>query len=281
MNLKKGTARFKWAVVILNAIIIAVSLISLFTIALGAVKVDIPDEDEFALVLDTKYEEVNFITNFTITNHGLYDITNLDIHAVMLTETGNELICYDQADLDIPAGQTRMYNIVAVLPFDKIDIDEWRDLMYNNSVFYLDVDIRADYLWGLSTFIVDETLEYDWVAPLADMDGTIDSYYVGLLKNIISDNTSIETFVNMITEELRDYVDVGILEETIEVVDWGNTYLRLESWPVGADAWRIITTVNLDLSEELPSLTFELRILLKMEADGYDITLEGFSFTYG
>ena len=169
--IKKETVdRFRLVIIALNCLLASLSLINLYTIAAGAVAVDIPEETDFAWTIDTKNAEATFLGNFTVENRGLYDISNLDIHAIVRSERGNELVDYVQEDLIIPSGQKRTFHIVAEMPFENIDMDEWRELMVNDSVFYLDVDIRASYLWGLGTFVVDDVLEYPWKAPLKYME---------------------------------------------------------------------------------------------------------------
>lgn len=273
MDLKKAADRFKIAVVALNILLASLTLISLYTVASGAVKVDIPDEDDFAWAIDTENKELSFIANFTVTNNGLYDITNLDIHAVVTTEKGNLLIDYSQEDLTIPSGQTRTFDIVAVLPFERIDVEEWRGLMLSDSIFYLDVDIRANYLWGLSTFSVDETLEYPWEAPIKRIDGKVDKYYVDLIKNMILENESVGAFIDTLKEEFGDNPIFNEIEKE-------NISLRLELWPISDNARRIIAKVSLDMFEDEHTITFELKVLVIEEIDRYDITLEGFSFNY-
>lgn len=273
MDLKKAADRFKIAVVALNILLASLTLISLYTVASGAVKVKIPDEKDFAWAIDTENKELSFIANFTITNNGLYDITDLYIRAVATTEKGNLLIEYNQDDLTIPSGQTRTIDIVAVLPFERIDVEEWRELMLKDSVFYLDVDIKANYLWGLSTFIVDETLEYSWEAPVKRMDGKVDKYYIDLIKNMILENESVGTFVDMLKEKFGD-------NPIFDEIDWADISLRLELWPISDNARRIIASVSMDMFEDGRTATFELKVLVIEEVDRYDVTLEGFSFNY-
>ena len=149
MKSKETVVRFRFVVIALNCLLASLSLVNIYTIASGAIGVEIPEEDDFAWTLDTKSGEVNYFANFTVTNRGLYDITDLDIHAIVRTEKGTQLIDYNQNGLAIPSGQTRKFNIEAMLPFDKIDTNELRGLLLNDSVFYLEVDISANYLWGL------------------------------------------------------------------------------------------------------------------------------------
>lgn len=273
MDKKHAVNRFKLVIIVLNCLLASLSLINLYTIASGAVQVDIPEETDFAWTIDTKYQEVNYLANFTVSNHGLYDITDLDIHAIVKTEKGTMLIDYTQNDLRIPAGHTRRFNIGAVLPFERIDTKEWRELMLNDSVFYLDVDIKANYLWGLSTFVVDDILEYEWQAPIKKIENSTEAYIVSLFKFMASEDASINGFMDMVVEKFGNNAMFG-------QIDWSDSTLRLESWPLGDNTSRMIVKVSLDLFGGRRTVTFELVMLLKMEDDGYDITLEEFSFNY-
>jgi len=184
---KVAVAKFRILVIALNCLLATLSLANLYTIAAGAVEVEIPEEQDFAWSIDTKYEEANFLANFTVKNNGLYDITDLDIHAIVSSEKGTMLVDYNQEDLTIPSGHVKKFNIFAVMPFERIDIDEWRNLMYNDSVFYLDVDITAYYLWGLGKFVVDDTLEYSWEAPLKKIGNSTEGYIIELIKFIFKE----------------------------------------------------------------------------------------------
>lgn len=272
--IKKETVdRFRLVIIALNCLLASLSLINLYTIAAGAVVVDIPEETDFAWTIDTKYEEATFLGNFTVENRGLYDISNLDIHAIVRSERGNELVDYVQEDLIIPSGQKRTFYIVAEMPFEKIDMDEWRELMVNDSVFYLDVDIRASYLWGLGTFVVDDVLEYPWEAPLSQMENGTDEDIVELLRDMVLGDEDIGGFVEEISEDVAT-------SPLLKKIDWDGASLRIESWPLGENTSRIITRLSLDVFGGKHSLTFEVSIIIKQEVEGYEITFEGFSFDY-
>jgi hypothetical protein len=269
LDRKKAIDRFKIVVVVLNIILASITLVSLYSVASGAVKVNVPDANDLAWTIDTKEKEVNLLTNFTVTNNGLYDVDNLDIRALVRTEKGNMLIDHGMNDLRIPSGQTKEFNIIAVLPFERIDMEEWRDLMVNDSVFYMDLDIRANYLWGLSTFTLDETLAYEWEAPVKKYNGTIDEQYIDLLRLVVSDNASIDSFLNFVIDKFgRDTL--------LDTYDWEYSSLRLEFWPLGNDIKRVIAKMNVDLLDGALDLTLELRILLLMEDSNYGVAFESF-----
>lgn len=273
MDKKETVVKFRLVVIALNCLLASLSLINLYTIATGAVQVEIPEEDDFAWAIDTKLEEASFLANFTVTNRGLYDITDLNIHAVVTTEKGNLLVDYRQKDLSIPSGYMKKFNIMAALPFDRIEMDEWRALMVNDSVFYLDVDIRAKYLWGLSTFVVDDVLEYPWEAPIHKIENGTDEDVIDLIKYFVSEDPSMAGFVDTLIADVSD-------NPLISTFDWDSAWLRMESWPLGENTSRMIIKVTLDVFEGRHSVSFALVMWMKMEYDHYEIKMEEFSFTY-
>jgi hypothetical protein len=273
MDKKESVAKFRLVVIVLNCLLASLSLINLYTIATGAVQVEIPEEEDFAWAIDTRYEEASFIANFTVTNQGIYDITHLNIHAVVTTEKGSMLVDYRQDDLTIPSGYTRKFNIVAVMPFSRIDLDEWKDLMVNDSVFYLDVDIRANYLWGLSTFVVDDILEYPWEAPIHKIENGTDEDVIELIKFFVAKDPSVAGFMDAVMQDVKN-------NPWVSTLDWDFVWLRIESWPLGDNTSRMVFSVNLDLLEGRHTITFELVMWMKMEDDYYEIRMEEFSFTY-
>lgn len=271
--MKETVVRFRLVVIALNCLLASLSLINLFTIAAGAVKVEIPKEEDFAWTIDTKYEEANFLANFTVANHGLYDITNLNIHAIVRSEKGTMLIDYRQKDLTIPSGHEKKFNIIAVMPFVRIDLDEWRSLMFNDSVFYLDVDITANYLWGLGKFVVDDTLAYPWEAPIKSIGNKTDDFVVKLIEYVVSENADMNGFVDMVTDKVSD-------NDLLSKFDWIDASLRLESWPLGDNTSRMIIKVSLDVLNGRHTVAFELTLILKMGVDEYDIKYEDFKINY-
>ncbi|UCG69274.1 MAG: hypothetical protein JSV09_16095 [Thermoplasmata archaeon] len=265
--------KFRMVVIAANCLLASLSLINLYTIAAGAVDVEIPEEEDFAWSIDTRYDEANFFANFTVTNNGLYDIADLDIHAIVRSEAGTMLIDYSQKDLTIPSGHERKFNIIAVLPFDRIDMDEWRNLMFNDSVFFLDVDITASYLWGLGRFVVDDTLEYPWEAPAKKIGNKTGGYVIELLKYVVSENADLDGFMDMVADEVGNNVILGRF-------DWNDASLRMESWPLGDNTSRMVVTVTMDVLSGRRQVTFEIIFIMKLEDDGYDVKFEDYRFDY-
>jgi hypothetical protein len=240
---KETVAGFRMVVIALNCLLASISLINLYTIASGAVQVEIPEEEDFAWTIDTKSEEALFLTNFTVTNKGVYDIEDLDIHAIVRTEKNTMLVEYWQEDLTIPAGQIKKFNILAVLPFERIDYDEWRSLMINDSVFYLDIDISARYLWGLGTFIVDDTLEYPWDAHINKIGNKTDERVEEFIKYLVIENGDFSGLVDMVLDQTGDDPYLGL-------IDWVDPFIRIEAWPQGDNTSIIVCIIRGPIIDE-------------------------------
>jgi hypothetical protein len=273
-SMKKETVvRFRLVVIALNCLLASLSLINLYTVASGAIEVDIPEETDFAWTVDTSTDEATFLADFTVVNNGIYDITDLDIHAIVTTESGTLLVDYTQNDLIIPAGEIKRFNIFAKMPFDRVDIDEWRNLMMNDSVFYLDVDITANYLWGLGEFVVDDTLAYDWEAPLGKMANNTDDTVLDLIRYIFTDDLDLDGFVDYVAQKVNE-------NPILTAFDWNNAELRVESWPAGYNTSRITAILTMDILGGRRTLTFEASFILKWEDDDYEVKFEDFNFQY-
>ncbi|UCE36253.1 MAG: hypothetical protein JSW00_12020 [Thermoplasmata archaeon] len=270
---KEMVVRFRLVVIALNCLLATLSLINLYTIASGAVKVEIPEEDDFAWTIDTRSNEATFLTNFTVTNKGVYDIEDLDIHAKVRTEKDTMLIDYSQEDLIIPRGNVKKFDIVAVLPFERIDPDEWRSLMINDSVFYLDVDISAKYLWGLGTFVVDDTLEYPWDAPINKIGNKTDERVEEIIRHLVMENADMFGLLDMMLDEEEDD---GLLGR----FDWADAFLRIESWPQGDNTSKLIARVTLEVLNGRRTVLFEIEMMVKMVGEEYEITMEDFRFDF-
>jgi hypothetical protein len=166
---KQNLARLKTVVIVLNCVVAALALLNLISVGAGAIRVDIPTKEDFTWDVDLEQHMVVFTGNFSVTNKGLYDIKNVDISAVLRDEKGGRLITYENEGLTIEAGQSRTFDIVALMKMDDLNLTQIVKLLLKDSIFYLDVDIEATYMWGLSTFKVDETLAYPWEAPVRQL----------------------------------------------------------------------------------------------------------------
>ncbi len=272
--IKKSTViRFRMVIIALNCLLASLSLINLYTVASGAIKVDIPEETDFAWTIDTSTEEASFFADFTVENRGVYDITDLDIHARIFTESDSLLIDYWQNDLTIPSGEVRKFDIKALMPFENIDLEEWRTLMVNDSVFYLDVDITANYLWGLGRFVVDDVLEYEWEAPLDNISSNSDSNVVEFIKYIVNDIAEPSGIISYFSENIMD-------NPIVKAFNWDNVEVRIESWPQGDNTSQMFVILTMDVLSGRRTVIFEIEFFLKMDGEEFEFTFENFNFRY-
>lgn len=276
MNKKSLTMRYKILVLCLNFMLAAMSLANLFTVMAGAVEVEVPDEDDFTWIFDTEEERLTFIAGFKVKNHGLYDITNLDINALLKTESDNILVNYRQEDLTIPRGSSREYHIIAYMPFENINMSEWYHLMTHDSVFYLDVDIDALYLWGLSTFIMTEHLEYPWEAPFKEDDSN--SEYHDIERYLHSDLSITDMIANYLMEKIVPSLADSLV---LELMQYKDISIRLEGWPSEEENTSLIFgNIEADILRGLRHVTIGFTMIIKKEADSFDIEIEDVEITY-
>lgn len=104
-----------------------------------------------------------------MSNHGAYDIDDIDINVELQTETGQELIDFEKNDLLVSRGSDKSFDIMVTLAMEDISLVDWLSLIYKDTVLRLVVDVDASYMFGLIHFTVDEVLEYPWNAPLGNL----------------------------------------------------------------------------------------------------------------
>jgi len=163
---KELVRRLRSLVIVMNLLVAGLAFVNLYTLTAKAVTVDVPTEEDFTWELDIEEMEARFLSNFTVSNAGLYDITDLDIVAVARDENGEHILTYSMSGLRIEAGEVRTFDIEAVLPLEDVGVERAVRWLLFDSVFYLDVHVRADFMWHLATFAVDEEIEYPWEAPI-------------------------------------------------------------------------------------------------------------------
>ena len=116
-------------------------------------------------------------------------------------------------------------------------------------------------------------MEYPWEAPVRKLEENTSTHVADLIKFLVSEDASIDGFMDMVAEEFGDNPSIG-------VIDWSEASLRLESWPLGDNRSRMVISVSMDLLGGRRTITFEMTLLLKKEAEKYDISLEDFRFDF-
>jgi len=182
------------AAISLSIMLGTLTLCNLLTVMTHGIQLDIPDENEYSWAIDPVEMKFLFMSQFSVKNKGAYDIDDIDIRANIITDSGRELLRFQEENLAVSRGSTKSFDLLVEIGLDNIELENWLVLLYRDTTLNLMVDIDAEYMFGLIHMTVDEVLEYPWDAPLGHYTGQgeilpwmlalIDSYHVELDRNI-------------------------------------------------------------------------------------------------
>ena len=145
----------------------SLTLCNLFTVMTHGIEVEIPDETQYTWAIDPVAMKLIIMSEFTVKNHGAYDIDDIDIRAKIITDQGKELLNFEEKDLAISRGTDRKFDILLEISLNDIEIENWLTLLYRDTTMSLVIDIDAEYMFGLIHLTVDETIDRHWTAPLS------------------------------------------------------------------------------------------------------------------
>ena len=164
---KKKLNYIRIAAITLSLMLGSLTLLNLLTVMTHGIELEIPNENEFSWAIDPVEMKIFIITDFTVKNHGAYDIENIDIQARIITHEGNELLRFEEKNLAVSSGSDRTFDLILEISLNDIDLENWLSLFYRDTIMSLVIDIDAEYMFGLIHITVDEVLDRDWAAPLA------------------------------------------------------------------------------------------------------------------
>jgi len=231
--------RYRTILVIANAVIAFLSLTNLFLVAAGAIHVDVPDADDLLYEYDTANRSLLVETSFTVMNKGIYAVNHLNIEAVLVTHTGYTLVEYSQQDLRVSPGEERTFPVHVDMDIRRLADPEMLRFLVEDGMFELRVKVRADYTLGLTEFRSDETIQYPWESPLAQMREL-------LMEGNLS--TAIEEALGQAGPALRGLISGVILDASLAPGEWRHD--DLNGW---ADL-----AYRLDLNETTGNGTFDV-----------------------
>ncbi len=171
--------------IILSCLIATMTFLNLITVTTHGIEFQIPEEESFNWAIDPIGQRLLFMSNFSVSNNGAYDIENLGINAWLENSDGVRLIDFKEEDLAIMRGGERTFDIMVELPADIFGPAGWFEFLTMDDTVSLYVDVDADYMFGLVHMTVDEVIEYPWSAPLkeaVDRDNILSS--LGALLDI-------------------------------------------------------------------------------------------------
>ena len=155
------------AAITLSLMLGSLTMCNLLTVMTHGIELEIPNEDQFSWAIDPVEMKMFIMSEFTVKNHGAYNIENIDIQARIITDQGKELLTFEEKDLAVSRGSDKHFDILLEISLNEIELDNWLSLLYRDTVLSLVVDIDAEYMFGLIHLTVDETLVRDWIAPLS------------------------------------------------------------------------------------------------------------------
>lgn len=164
-----------------NILLAALAFINLYTLTSGAIKVYVPTEKNIRLVFTA--DGPSLVTNFTVVNRGFYDIYDVKIDAELKDSRGRCFMEYHRHGIRIPSGSVRNYQVLIPV---RIDLNDARALLLEDTTFKATVRIEALYMWGLSKFVLDERLEYTWKSLKEEFISWLKNLTLGELMDLIT-----------------------------------------------------------------------------------------------
>jgi hypothetical protein len=157
----------------LSCLVATLTLCNLFTVVTHGIDFEVPEREDFTWAIDPVEKRVLFLTNFTVKNHGIYDIEDIDVNARLVTDDGITLLGFSKEDMVVSRGSDKKFDLMIPVDLDEMPLLDWFVLLYKDTAVNLILDIDADYMFGLVHVTVDEVLSYRWYAPFSGYDGDL------------------------------------------------------------------------------------------------------------
>jgi hypothetical protein len=168
---KEQLAYVRIAAVSLSCLVAALTLCNLLTVVTHGIDFEVPEQEDFTWAIDPVEKRILFLTNFSVKNHGTYDIEDIDVNARLVTDDGRILLGFSKVDMVVSRGTNKRFEVMIPLDLDEVPLSDWFSLLYKDTTINLILDIDADYMFGLVHVTVDEVLSYQWHAPFSSYDG--------------------------------------------------------------------------------------------------------------
>jgi hypothetical protein len=162
---RQQLAYFRVVALTMAGIIATLTLCNLFTIATKSISVEIPSEDDIHWSIDPVQKEILFRTTFSVKNHGVYDINDIDISARLMKDGTKSLLTFEKQDMVVQRGSDTTFDLLIPIDLFKIPWFDWLSLMYKNSTLTLQLDVDATYMFGLIDFTANEAIKIPWSPP--------------------------------------------------------------------------------------------------------------------
>ena len=220
---KEQLVYVRFAAISLSCLVATLTLCNLLTVVTHGIEFEIPDQEGFTWAIDPVEKRVLFLTSFVVKNHGAYDIDDIDVNARLATDSGRTLLDFSKEDMVVSRGTEKRFDVMIQVGLDEIPLLNWFDLLYKDTVVDLIIDIDADYMFGLVHVTVDETLSYQWHAPLSGHDGDLMASVFAIIE------LAGREFGNSIEEAEKTIIEQAMWMEDLEFLSddgygiWVNT----------------------------------------------------------
>jgi len=261
--------------ILLSCLVASLALCNLLTVATHSIEFEIPEESDFTWAIGPEGKELLFLTEFSVSNHGAYDIDDIDINAELLTENGQELIDFAKNDLVVSRGSDKSFDIIVTLAMEDIPLIDWLSLLYKDTVLRLVVDVDASYMFGLIHFTVDEVLEYPWSAPLGNLSEN-NSIVSGLFSVLAIAGQGTGYDIQGIGKAMT-YIDVRDFEYRS---DWGYSILLNTSTDSSRNLKNISCRIEVPIKGLDGKLVIGFRVLIDLPGGPVFVKLQEVNVSY-
>ena len=134
------------AAITMSLMLGTLTMCNLLTVMTHGIEVELPEETQYSWAIDPVDMKMIIMSEFTVKNHGAYDIKNIDITARIITDQGNELLYFEENDLAISRGSEKKFDIMLDISLNEIELENWLTLLYRDTVLSLVIDIDAEIL---------------------------------------------------------------------------------------------------------------------------------------
>ncbi len=250
--------------IIFSCLVASLTLCNLFTVATHGVNFETPQTENVKIAYDPLNQDLLFLTNFKVKNHGAYGIDDIDINAKLFNDNNIELVDFSKNDLVVPRGSNKLVDLAVALDLDKISILEWISLIYKDTNFKLLVDIDAAYMFNLIDITVDEEILIPWTSPL---------------KNILENQTIINSLFTIIENAINESFiekpsEVSVIEDIIDNKHYKNTYFDRYSIEINFDHISNFTKkMSTSLEVFLPKIDSTLKLDFNIEINLFNNSL--------
>jgi hypothetical protein len=142
----------------MSLLVACLTLGNLLTLATRGITVTLPEPDDIHWSIDPQGQNILLHTTFSIHNHGVYHITNINSDIKLLNQYNHTLITYQTHDLASTRGSDSIFDILIPLHIDRISLFDWISLVYSHTSLRLVINADAQYMFDLLQFSMHETI---------------------------------------------------------------------------------------------------------------------------